>query len=112
MALAGLHTVFGIVVWSWSLHAALYPWPLRDDVPVAPDAASVTWFLIVGVPLFLLGWVLDWSIAKTGELPPRRLFVVAGIGMVGLGCLFPVSGFWIAAALCAWLGAGPRAVVA
>lgn len=103
MVLAGLHTAFGLTVWVFDLQRVLYPWPWNQGVPVQADVASVAWFLIVAIPLFLLGWTLKWAWETVHRLPPRELFVVAALSMLSLAVLFPVSGFWVAAGLCLWL---------
>ena len=110
MVLSGLHVAAGAAVWALGLHENLYPWMLRDAVPAAADASGLGWFLITALPLLAFGWLLRWAVAVTGRLPPRELFVAAAVTCVGLGALFPISGFWICAGLCGWiaLSAGSR----
>ncbi len=60
-----------------------------------PETLAAFWFLVFSWPVYLLGYVVNWAHAKTGQLPPklgRWTFIVpavslgfsAGVGAVAL----------------------------
>jgi hypothetical protein len=58
------------------------------------DREAVFWFLLVGLLLFVLGQLVQWTQEKTGALPDALGWWLLGMSIVG-GVMMPASGFWL-----------------
>lgn len=105
MAVAAVHTVFAAVVfypqWQEIARRGVF-----DSVGTDPMLGAVTWFLLCGGVLALLGWavMLVERNAALGAVSLRGLGMgLLGMTLVGI-VLMPASGFWLllppALALC------------
>lgn len=105
MLLAGAHVAAG-AVFGWADTPRLVtPWPLWHQLPDSVEPTVLAWFLILALPLFMFGWLLHWT-RRVDELPPAGLFWFGAVAACGLGALFPISGFWVAAGICLWMATG------
>ena len=83
MVFAAIHLVVSFV---------LFGGPLRDILGAGVggglgwsfEMLSAFWFLMFTLPLFLLGFVVQWSYAQTGRVPAPR---VLGWGLSGVAAL-------------------------
>jgi len=97
LAVAALHTLFGLLVFAGPLRQLLRL-GLFDAVGTDPLMAAVTWFLLFGAPLALLGQALTLLERQAAVVDPASLRPL-GWGLLGLGTLgivlMPASGFWL-----------------
>ena len=95
MAVAALHTVVGLVMGEPVLVDIAQRGVFNTVTDDRPLVGMVTWFLLCGGLLALLGMAID-SLERSAQFPGARAL---GIGMtlmtfVGV-ILMPVSGFWL-----------------
>jgi hypothetical protein len=96
LAVAALHTLFGLLVFAGPLQKMLSR-GLFNAVGADPLLAAATWFLLFGAPLALLGQVLS-LLEHQSHLDPALLRPL-GWGLLALWALgvllMPASGFWL-----------------
>lgn len=96
LAVAALHTLFGLLVFVGPLQKMLSR-GLFNAVGADPLLAAATWFLLFGAPLALLGQALT-LLEHQSHLDPAALRPL-GWGLLALGALgvllMPASGFWL-----------------
>lgn len=96
LAVAALHTVFGLLVFAGPLGRMLHL-GVFNAVGADPLLAAATWFLLFGGPLALLGQALT-LLERQSHLDPAVLRPL-GWGLLALGALgvllMPASGFWL-----------------
>lgn len=96
LAVAALHTVFGLLVFAGPLQKMLRL-GLFNAVGADPLLAAATWFLLFGAPLALLGQALS-LLERQPQLDPAALRPL-GWGLLALWALgvllMPASGFWL-----------------
>lgn len=92
MAVALIHTAFTFVIVP-DLPAQIWAKGVLDSV-TAHNAAGV-WFFLFGLPLMLVGLLVDWG-EKYDELPlpPLLLWGLTGLTVLGI-TLMPESGFYL-----------------
>ncbi|QPF76836.1 hypothetical protein G8A07_26625 [Roseateles sp. DAIF2] len=94
LAVAALHTLFGLLVFAGPLRQLLRL-GLFNAVGADPLLGAVTWFLLFGAPLALLGQALT-LLERRVDAPALRPL---GWGLLALGLLgivlMPASGFWL-----------------
>ncbi|MCH7345455.1 DUF6463 family protein [Pelomonas sp. CA6] len=96
MGVALLHTLFGLVVFSAPL-ARMWQRGLFDTVGADPLLGAVSWFLLFGAPLALLGLALSALERLCATTAPWRALGLGLLGLTALGLLLmPASGFWLA----------------
>lgn len=96
LAVAALHTLFGLLVFAGPLQKMLSR-GLFNAVGADPLLAAATWFLLFGAPLALLGQALT-LLEHQSHLDPALLRPL-GWGLLALWALgvllMPASGFWL-----------------
>lgn len=94
LAVAALHTAYAAAAFPEPL-AALWRDGLVDSVGSDPLRGAVTWFVLFGAVLALLGLGV-LQLERTRTTVPRTL----GVGLLALAllgiALMPASGFWLA----------------
>jgi cobalamin biosynthesis protein CobD/CbiB len=96
LAVAALHTLFGLLVFTGPLRQLLRL-GLFNAVGADPLLSAVTWFLLFGAPLALLGQALS-LLERRADVDASSLRPL-GWGLLALGLLgivlMPASGFWL-----------------
>lgn len=94
LAVAAVHSLFGLIVFAPVLRAMLAE-GLFNTVNVDPLRGAVSWFLLFGLPLALLALCIT-PLQQAGA--QRRLralgWSLLALGALGVG-LMPASGFWL-----------------
>ncbi|MGQ3054012.1 MAG: DUF6463 family protein [Roseateles sp.] len=95
MLVAVIHTVFGLVVFAPVLSGMLER-GLFNSVGSDAMAGAVTWFMLFGGPLALVGWQV-WSAERRAAWVELRVLGWGILALTILGLLLmPMSGFWLA----------------
>jgi hypothetical protein len=96
MAVAALHTVVGVVMGAPILVDIAQRGVFNTVTDERPLVGMVTWFLLFGALLALLGMAID-SLERSAQFPGARALGIGTTLMTLVGViLMPVSGFWLA----------------
>lgn len=94
LAVAALHTLFGLLVFAGPLQQLLHL-GVFDAVGADPLLGAVTWFLLFGAPLALLGQALSLLERRVEAASLRPLgWGLLALSLLGI-VLMPASGFWL-----------------
>ena len=95
LAVAAIHSLFGLLVFAPVLHSMLAQgW--FGTVGADPLRGAVSWFLLFGLPLALLALCIT-PLRQAGKTWHLRLIGWGLLVLVALGAgLMPASGFWLA----------------
>ena len=73
-----------------------------DSIDGYAERESAFWYLVTGAYLLALGELARWAVRETGRVPARLGGWLIAIGAAGV-VLMPASGFWLVAALGAFV---------
>ncbi|WP_269632564.1 DUF6463 family protein [Pelomonas sp. BJYL3] len=94
LAVAAVHTLFGLLVFAPVLRAMLAQGWI-DTVGTDPLRGAVSWFLLFGLPLALLALCIR-PLRQAGQARRLRLLGWGLLGLCAAGAsLMPASGFWL-----------------
>ncbi|GAB5491778.1 MAG: DUF6463 family protein [Phototrophicaceae bacterium] len=95
MAIAVLHEVVGLFVYSTPLQDIFQAGFFNTINPPYWERDAAFWFLMFGVTLFLMGWIAQWMLNNIGIIPKFFSFGLLIMCIIGV-MMMPASGFWLA----------------
>ena len=93
MATAILHTAVGLLVGYQPL-MDIAQGGFVNAIDPHFDRMAIFWFLLFGILLFLIGWLVRWIDHQIGHLPNWLAWFLWGLALFAV-VLMPISGFWL-----------------
>lgn len=87
-----IHMIFGLVV-CWDRMCAIVTDGLVSQIESSPERAEFFWFMVTGLVLLILGYLIHWMVFTREIRPPKALgWMLLGLTVIG-ALAIPLSGF-------------------